>query len=168
MYREWLKLQKFRQTCNFPGIQLLFKMRRNMILAFIPAAVCSWPKVAQNTSIWISWYGKFTKKLHAIFHCCSKITSVWNWTVACVLGNLYEINFYSCLYKQNLLLSTTWLGFRKFPKWFIVICAYSMKLIYYWTYAVILARENRSSEPFIQKYRRIHIVERKKKLSILF
>lgn len=115
-------------------------------------------------SIWISWYRKFAKMLHAIFHCYSKITSVWNWTVACVLGNLYEINFYSCLYKQNLLLSTTWLGFRKFPKWFIVICAYSMKLIYYWTYAVILARENRSSEPFIQKDRRIHIMEDKKKV----
>lgn len=113
-------------------------------------------------SIWVSWYRKFAKMLHAIFHCYSKITSVWNWTVACVLGNLYEINFYSCLYKQNLLLSTTWLGFRKFPKWFIVICAYSMKLIYYWTYAVILARENRSSEPFIQKDRRIHIMEDKK------
>lgn len=73
-----------------------------------------------------SWYRELVKILYAIFHRCSKITSVWNWTVACVLGNLYEINFYSCLYKQNLLLCTTWLGFRKFPKWFIVICAYSM------------------------------------------
>lgn len=38
-----------------------------------------------------------------------------------------------------------------------------MKLIYDGTYAVILARDNRSSKPFIQKDWRIHIVESKKK-----
>lgn len=105
---------------------------------------------------------KSAKTLHAIFHCFSKITSVWSWTIACVLRNLFEINFYSWLLQAGSFIVYNLAGVQEVPK--MIYCHLCLLYGRWWNRYIIghmrsFWLETTGRLSFYLKARRAHAVE---------